>query len=50
MAENRNPDDLLKTSPEGSIELSEEQLDAAAGGRAKTADKAQEAVDKYIKG
>lgn len=47
-------DDLIKAGPEGLVQLSEDQLDAASGGKtvskAKTADKAFNAMDGYIRG
>lgn len=43
-------DDLVNASPEGSIELTEGQLDEAVGGRVKTSDKQQKAVLDFVKG
>lgn len=43
-------DDLVKTSKDASIELSEGQLDDVAGGRVKTSDKQQKAVLDFVKG
>ena len=44
------PDSLTKASKGASIELSENDLDKVAGGKAKTADKAAEAMNGYIRG
>ena len=44
------PDSLTKSGKGASIELSENDLDKVAGGKAKTADKAYNAMDAYIKG
>ena len=43
-------DELLQTGPEGAVELTDDQLDAVSGGKAKTADKAFNAMDGYIRG
>jgi hypothetical protein len=44
------PDTLTKAGKGASIELSESDLSKVAGGKAKTADKAFQAMDAYIKG
>jgi len=44
------PDSLTKAGKGASIELSESDLDKVAGGKAKTADKAFQAMDGYIRG
>lgn len=52
MTKEKTNDDLLKASPDASIELSEDQLDRVAGGanKNKSADKASAAAEGYIKG
>jgi bacteriocin-like protein len=44
------PDTLTKAGKGASIELSENELNKVAGGKAKTADKAFQAMDAYIRG
>ena len=44
------PDTLTKAGKGASIELSESDLNKVAGGKAKTADKAFQAMDGYIRG
>jgi hypothetical protein len=45
------PDALLQSTAEGATQLSEEELDkVAAGGKAKTADKAFNAMEGYVRG
>ena len=44
------PDSLTKAGKDASIALSESELDKVAGGKAKTADKAYNQMDAYIKG
>jgi hypothetical protein len=44
------PDSLTKAGKGASIELSESELNKVAGGKAKTADKAYQQMDAYIKG
>ena len=44
------PDSLTKAGKDANIELSENDLNKVAGGKAKTADKAYAAMDAYIKG
>jgi hypothetical protein len=44
------PDSLTKASKNASVELSEGELNKVAGGKAKTADKAFQAMDGYIRG
>jgi hypothetical protein len=44
------PDSLTKTGKGAEIELSENELGKVAGGKAKTADKAFNAMDGYIHG
>jgi hypothetical protein len=44
------PDSLTKTSKDAGIELAESELNKVAGGKAKTADKAFQAMDGYIRG
>jgi len=44
------PDSLTKTGKSASIELSENALNKVTGGKAKTADKAYQQMDAYIKG
>ena len=43
-------DSLTKAGKGASIELSESELSKVAGGKAKTADKAFQAMDGYIRG
>jgi hypothetical protein len=45
-----SPDSLTKSGKGASIELAESELDKVAGGKAKTADKAYQQMDAYIKG
>jgi hypothetical protein len=42
-------DALLDATPKAAAELSEQELNKVAGGKAKTADKAYNAMDAYIK-
>jgi len=44
------PDSLTKTSKGAGIELAESELNKVTGGKAKTADKAFNAMDGYIRG
>jgi hypothetical protein len=44
------PDTLTKSSKDASIELAESELNKVTGGKAKTADKAFNAMDGYIRG
>jgi hypothetical protein len=44
------PDSLTEASRNAGIELSENELGKVAGGKAKTADKAFNAMDGYIRG
>jgi hypothetical protein len=44
------PDKLTKARKGASIELTESELNKVAGGKAKTADKAFNAMDAYIRG
>jgi bacteriocin-like protein len=55
---NKSKDDLLRASPDAAAQLqttpegaplSEEELNKVTGGKAKTADKAYNAMDAYIK-
>jgi hypothetical protein len=45
-----SPDSLTKPGKGGSIELAESELSKVTGGKAKTADKAYDAMNAYIKG
>jgi hypothetical protein len=44
------PDSLTKTGKGADIALTERELDKVSGGKAKTADKAFNAMDAYIRG
>lgn len=44
------PDSLTKSGKDAGIELTESELNKVAGGKAKTADKAFQAMDAYIRG
>ena len=44
------PDNLTKVGEGSSIELTETDLDQVSGGKAKTANKAYDGMDDYIRG